>query len=234
VTTIGAYAGEAVGGIGNMIESKGRQVGQGGITGTVDNWGSTISSYGEAAKSATSASTASYKTTTAVRKSDTGKKEKAPKKKEPQRALPIAKPMKALPAPPRMSRRSSNDSVISKATSAVKKPYDPTHSSYKPSGSAYSTGANKRPEQNTKHTDGKVRISPESRLGGAKTATVAPLTAAHLKTIPASSRAGSTAPSVAGTSVRSSVAPSIPSRHPGGKVKISAESRPKPAEGAKK
>ena len=29
VTTIGAYAGEAVGGIGNMIESKGRQVGQG-------------------------------------------------------------------------------------------------------------------------------------------------------------------------------------------------------------
>jgi len=202
----------------------------GGITRTADSWGSTISSYGEAAKNATAPSTTSYKSVTAVKKSDTSKKEKAPEKKEPKKALPSAKPMKALPAPPRMSRQPSSESVTSKATSAVKKPYDPTNSSYKPSGSSYSTAANKRPEQNKKHADGKVRISPESR----PTAPRVPLTASNRKTVPVSSTAGTTAPSVAGTSVRSSLASSIPGRYSGGKVKISAESRPKPAEGAKR
>jgi hypothetical protein len=194
----------------------------GGVTRTVSSWGSSISSYGEAAKSATAATTPSYKTATTIRKSDTSKKEKVPEKKELQKALPSGKPMKALPAPPRMSRRSSSDSVISKATSAAKKPYDPTHSTYKPSGSLYSAGANKKPDQNKKHADAKVRISPESRPGRTKITPGAPLTASNLKTVPA-------APSVARTSVGSSVTPSIPGRHPGGKIKISAESRPKPA-----
>ena len=279
VTTIGGYAGDAVSGIGNMVESAGRQVGQGnsdfapgkwpilrlpgGITHTVNNWGSSITSYGDTAKNATAASTPSYGATTAVRKLDTSKKEKAPEKKGPpkalpstksmkalpapprmsqrssgdsviSKALPSTKPMKALPSPPRMSRRSSGDSVISKATSTIEKPYDPTHSSYKPSGSSYSTAVNKKPEQNMKHTDGKVRINPESRPGRAKTAPGAPLTASNPKTAPASSTAGSTAPSVAGTSVGLSVAPSIPGRYPRGKVKISAESRPKPTGDAKR
>lgn len=137
-----------------------------------------------------------------------------------------------------MSRRSSSDSVTSKATSTVKKPYDPTHSSYKSSGSSYPTsyptGANKRPEHNKKPADGKVRISPESRPGRAQTATRAPLTASNLKTVPVSSTAGLTVPSVAGTSARSTVASKVPGQYSRGKVKISAESRPKPAEGAKK
>lgn len=79
--------------------------------------------------------------------------------------------MKALPAPPGMMRSKSADSVSTRAsttaTKATKRPYDPTHSTYKPTGTSYASPAAKKPEPKKPLRDGKVRISAESRPGGA-------------------------------------------------------------------
>lgn len=208
VTTIGGYAGDAVGGIGNMIESAGRSVGEGmlvhfppnregklkllgGINRTIAGVGSSINSYGDAAVKATAPNAPGYSSApkTAVKKPEPSKKEPAKReaaKKEPPKALPStasvkalpsSKPMKALPAPPSLARSKSADSVTTRAsttaTQATKKPYDPTHSSYKPTGSSYSSPAAKKPEPKKPLPDGKVRIAPESRPGGAPAAAAA-------------------------------------------------------------
>jgi len=94
VTTVGGYAGDAVGGVGDLIEAKGQQVGD-GITRTVDGWGRSISGYGTTARNATAGNLP--KTDYPVRKKiESGSKLARSKSTS---AVPTVK--KALPAPER-------------------------------------------------------------------------------------------------------------------------------------
>ncbi|KAI4834490.1 hypothetical protein E4T44_08770 [Aureobasidium sp. EXF-8845] len=99
ITAAGNVAGNAVGGVGTMIQNSGQAVGT-GIEGSIKNWGDYINSYGDRAIAATAPNVGSG--VTAVRKQ---KALPAPAKGAgaiaKQKALPAARSssLKALPAP---------------------------------------------------------------------------------------------------------------------------------------
>ncbi|KAF2427185.1 hypothetical protein EJ08DRAFT_736249 [Tothia fuscella] len=115
VTTAGGYAGDAVGGLGNLIEGAGASVGNKGIAGRFDAVGSGINSYGNAIKNATAPNAGSAIATkkTTVKKTDS---------KPAEKALPSSKPAaKALPAP-------GAKKAITAGGEKIKTPYTPPSS----------------------------------------------------------------------------------------------------------
>jgi len=93
VGTVGGYAGDAICGVGDLIEAKGQQVGD-GITQRVDGLGRSISGYGASARNATAPNLS--KTQYPVKKQITSGKVARSKSTS---AVPTVK--KALPAPER-------------------------------------------------------------------------------------------------------------------------------------
>jgi hypothetical protein len=90
VTTVGGYAGDAVGGVGNLIERGGQSVGD-GISKAFRNYGDSINGYGTAARNATAPNGSSPAPKTVAKRLD------QPGKGERKKELPTTA-KKALPS----------------------------------------------------------------------------------------------------------------------------------------
>ncbi|KAH0366870.1 hypothetical protein KCU65_g4977, partial [Aureobasidium melanogenum] len=189
ITAAGNVAGNAVGGVGTVIQNSGQAVGS-GIEGSIRNWGDYINSYGDRAIAATAPNPGSGPT--AVKKQ---KALPAPAKGAgavaKQKALPAApsSAQKALPAPASKPKTlgantpSYAGAVKKTAASAASKPKSvvggspvpsvgglPKPSAPKPSGSSLppvNPKPSSLPPVNPKplgsSTAGKVKISPASK-----------------------------------------------------------------------
>jgi len=163
VTTVGGYAGDAVGGIGNLIENGGRAVGNTGINGTFNRVGESINAYGTAVRTATAPNAggvAPVKKTDSTPKTGAkiGDKKALPSSGE-KKALPAPKQMKALPAPPTKKE-------VSKPLDKPKSSYTSTGDSYKSTASSYSGPATKKAEEAKKPqigANGQKKVVPEKR-----------------------------------------------------------------------
>ncbi|KAF1356617.1 hypothetical protein BDV97DRAFT_394516 [Delphinella strobiligena] len=113
ITAAGNVAGNAVGGVGQLIENSGRSVGD-GVANGIKSWGDYVNSYGDRAVGATAASggVTAVKKTAVKPKTTTSTAQKTLTAPVAQKALPPAGgKLKALPASPSTSQ--SNKKVVS-------------------------------------------------------------------------------------------------------------------------
>ncbi|KAL1311019.1 hypothetical protein AAFC00_001237 [Neodothiora populina] len=229
ISAAGTVAGNAVGGVGSLIENSGRNVGD-GVANGIKSWGDYINSYGDKVTGATAASSGTAvakKTAVKPATGPTAVKKSLPASTAPkafpstaQKALPPAggKP-KALPAP------QSTNGKKSISAASKPKPMGVSNDTLKktpaaPSVYAASTPASPTPSASSKTTSsGKKTISAASKPKPAGVSGLPkPPTGPSLNSVPRPPT-GPTPPSDPFKSNKTS----------SGKVKISAASRPKPA-----
>ncbi|KAF2160601.1 hypothetical protein M409DRAFT_70343 [Zasmidium cellare ATCC 36951] len=219
----GTMAGNAVGGVGNLIENSGRGVGQSasGVAGYVGGVGSYINSYGDGIINSTAAGggSSSAEKKTAVKPTQAASKTAGNAQKgvsSATKSLPPVPASKALPAAQRTPPSKPPAKAAPAKAPPAKKPNTPQTATSKsntlPKISASS--ADKTP-------DGKTRISAASRPnkpsggGGAHSA---------------SSGVKKTTQNNAGP--RPKISAGKEDRTPDGKIKISSASRPRPVKAA--
>ncbi|TID20144.1 Clavaminate synthase-like protein [Venturia nashicola] len=142
VTTAGGYAGSAVTGVGNLIESSGRAVGQ-GIAGKIGGIGDGINNYAKSIQNATAPNAGGA---VPVKRTATSKPNTLPSSGT-KKALPPAKQLKTLPAPP------AKKETVTKPLAKSKTPYVP------PAGVA----VNDRVKKAATGTNGRKGITPEKK-----------------------------------------------------------------------
>ncbi|QDS76822.1 hypothetical protein FKW77_002830 [Venturia effusa] len=162
VTTVGEYAGSAVSGVGNLIESSGRAVGEVGIAGKIGGVGDGINNYAKSIQNATAPNAGGA---VPVKRTADSKPKSLPSSGS-KKALPAAKQVKALPAPP------AKKDTAAKPQAKSKTPYMP------PAGVV----VNDRVKKTATGTNGKKSMTPEKRSKpNPKTAT--DLSALNAKTL---------------------------------------------------
>ncbi|KAI5363689.1 hypothetical protein Slin14017_G056530 [Septoria linicola] len=236
----GNLAGNAVGGVGSLIENSGRSIGQSanGIAGTVSGVGNYINGYGEAVKNsmaadgpvgASTAKKTAVQPTSAVKRTANGTaKAVAPATGAVQKTLPSINTPKALPAagvpskPPAPMNRAlpSKKPIPAVAASTTKPPPSktaPTRTTAPAAKTAprpaISTG------QSERTADGKIKVSSASRPQPVKAAPT--LGSTPLKS---TSSTGAARPMPARAPISTGQNPS----RSDGKTRIAPESRPRP------
>ncbi|PPJ54827.1 hypothetical protein CBER1_08437 [Cercospora berteroae] len=233
----GNLAGNAVGGVGTLIENSGRSVGQSanGISGAVSGVGNYINGYGDSVRNSMAAdgpvaAGGSGVKKTAVQPSTAVKRTANETTKAATSAVGSVK--KTAPSTPKALSAAKPPSKPPTATNRVlpaKKPVPPTATTrpapaQTASNRATAPGAKTVPRpaistaQSERTSDGKVKISPVSRPQ--------PVKATPANNGPVRASAQTTSPQPA--PVRAPISTGQSARTSDGKIKISPQSRPRP------